>query len=77
MPSVGQPCKAGTLLVMILACCPVMTHYLDWECDQHASPFDCPDSLIEKDGDDYGLIIHDGGTATIAISYCPWCGQKL
>ncbi|WP_425489475.1 DUF6980 family protein [Nonomuraea typhae] len=23
------------------------------------------------------MIVHDGGTATIAISYCPWCGQKL
>ena len=27
--------------------------------------------------DEYGLIVHDGGTSVIAIKFCPWCGSKL
>ena len=27
--------------------------------------------------DEYGLIIHDGGSSYIDIKYCPWCGSKL
>ncbi|MEK4905978.1 hypothetical protein NSQ92_02330 [Niallia sp. FSL M8-0099] len=52
---------------------------------QHSSvifmkiPMTCPDKLIlfdEKDHD-YGLFIHDGGTSSIEIEFCPWCGSKL
>ncbi|MFB9422507.1 DUF6980 family protein [Nonomuraea rubra] len=25
----------------------------------------------------YGLPIHDGGSSSIAIRYCPWCGARL
>ncbi|WP_404900450.1 hypothetical protein PV791_04820 [Priestia filamentosa] len=25
----------------------------------------------------YGLIVHDGGSSTIEMSFCPWCGKKL
>lgn len=24
-----------------------------------------------------GLMIHDGGTASIRIHFCPWCGIRL
>ena len=27
--------------------------------------------------DEYGLIIHDGGTSHYVIHYCPWCGHRL
>ncbi|HZY17518.1 MAG TPA: hypothetical protein VFE82_03505 [Ramlibacter sp.] len=26
---------------------------------------------------EYGLIVHDGGSSAIAIAFCPWCGTKL
>ncbi|WP_445669265.1 DUF6980 family protein [Niallia sp. FSL M8-0099] len=56
-----------------------------WGIMQHSSvifmkiPMTCPDKLIlfdEKDHD-YGLFIHDGGTSSIEIEFCPWCGSKL
>lgn len=48
-------------------------------CDTHADRFACPDALISyvPQYDEYGLIIHDGGTSTRSISFCPWCGSKL
>ena len=27
--------------------------------------------------DEYGLIIHDGGSSALLIQFCPWCGTKL
>ncbi|MEG0856826.1 MAG: hypothetical protein RSG52_10165 [Terrisporobacter sp.] len=41
--------------------------------------FDCPDTLIyyNEKFDQFGIIIHDGGTSYICINFCPWCGQKL
>ena len=60
-------------------CCTQMDEALDFSCSQHASKYDCPDSLISYSEcfDEYGLIIHDGGSSVINISYCPWCGKKL
>ena len=26
---------------------------------------------------EYGLKILDGGTSSLALIFCPWCGQKL
>jgi len=26
---------------------------------------------------EYGLVVHDGGTSSVEISFCPWCGTKL
>ena len=60
-------------------CCQQMTAMLNVECDQHSSDFECPDRLItySERFDEYGLIVHDGGTSSILIFYCPWCGTKL
>ncbi|MDX8361787.1 DUF6980 family protein [Cytobacillus sp. IB215316] len=60
-------------------CCETMTHYVNFKCKQHPNIFDCPDSLIHytENLDEYGLIIHDGGTSVLTIYYCPWCGNKL
>jgi len=60
-------------------CCEMMTENLEMKCEQHDSPFTCPDSLVyfnEKSGK-YGIIIHDGAASYIVIRYCPWCGSKL
>ena len=59
-------------------CCDSMAAQLNWSCDQHASPSDCPDALVGRFADGrFGLFIHDGGTSRIEIAYCPWCGAAL
>ena len=60
-------------------CCEDMEYHVTFNCDIHENPFNCPDQLIyfDKDNKEYGLIIHDGGSSTIAIEFCPWCGNKL
>jgi hypothetical protein len=60
-------------------CCEMMTMNVDHSCQQHPDPFDCPDSLVSysRRFDEYGLIVHDGGSSTILIEYCPWCGTEL
>ena len=56
-----------------------MQRQLETSCDQHPSRFDCPDALVHHDPvfEEYGLIVHDGGSGTTAISFCPWCGAAL
>jgi hypothetical protein len=62
-------------------CCERMMYELSkiQMCDMHTDPFDCPDSLINywQKYNEYGIIIHDGGSSQIHIHYCPWCGSKL
>jgi len=60
-------------------CCTAMTSALEHDCSEHLSKFDCPDALLSYNErfDEYGIIIHDGGTAVSSIAYCPYCGQKL
>lgn len=60
-------------------CCAQMKDAVEFKCTIHADPYECPDNLImyvEK-FDEYGLIVHDGGTAKMEISFCPWCGSRL
>jgi uncharacterized protein DUF6980 len=60
-------------------CCTTMATQVGHRCAEHPNPFDCPDALIHYDPrfDEYGLIIHDGGTSFRVIQFCPWCGAKL
>lgn len=58
-------------------CCEQMQDDLQRRCSIHADRSDCPDALIGRANGGYGLMIHDGGSAMIAISYCPWCGVRL
>ncbi|MDC3416310.1 DUF6980 family protein [Aquibacillus salsiterrae] len=60
-------------------CCETMTRQVNYECDEHPNPYDCPEKLIHYDErfDEYGIIIHDGGESSVTIFYCPWCGSKL
>ena len=56
-----------------------MSDQLAHRCAEHLNPFDCPDALVfyEPRFDEYGLIIHDGGTSVRVIQFCPWCGAAL
>jgi hypothetical protein len=56
-----------------------MNETVEYICEAHKSPFDCPDNLIYYSSkfNEYGLIIHDGGSSFIVISFCPFCGTKL
>lgn len=56
-----------------------MTKQVEHVCEQHPDPFDCADNLVVYVAKfrEYGLIIHDGGSSKITISYCPWCGARL
>lgn len=60
-------------------CCEDMEYHVNFKCNLHDNSFDCPDKLIIYDlsSDDYGLIIHDGGSSSIRIDFCPWCASKL
>ncbi|MGY0552910.1 DUF6980 family protein [Vreelandella titanicae] len=60
-------------------CCSAMTKALEHHCAEHENRFECPDALISyyDKFDEYGLIIHDGGTAVSSIDYCPYCDKKL
>ena len=61
-------------------CCETMRDQVERTCPDHPDRSDCPDCLVEFRPDPaprYGLLIHDGGTSSLAIGWCPWCGSKL
>ncbi|MGW5361558.1 DUF6980 family protein [Actinopolymorpha pittospori] len=61
-------------------CCDAMDRQVNWHCDQHDDPYDCPDAFIDFEPrfQEYGLIVHDpGGHTYTCINFCPWCGQRL
>jgi len=56
-----------------------MQAQVQFACPTHTEREDCPDALISYSDKfrEYGLIVHDGGSSSIAIGFCPWCGTKL
>ncbi|WP_314220191.1 DUF6980 family protein [Streptomyces zaehneri] len=64
---------------MIDHCCAEMTRQAGLRCRVHPDVFACPDALVrfEPKFGEYGLIVHDGGTASLEIAFCPWCGARL
>ena len=59
-------------------CCESMKYHLEYKCDIHKNAFDCPDKIIHKSKkNEYCIIIHDGGSSYIKITFCPFCGNKL
>lgn len=60
-------------------CCDDMRDAVTSSCSDHPHRHDCPDALIQYTPkfDEYGLIIHDGGTSSVAIRHCPFCGRAL
>jgi hypothetical protein len=57
----------------------MMRSNVESTCEQHQDRFDCPDALIHfsPEPEMYGLIVHDGGSSMIMISFCPWCAATL
>jgi hypothetical protein len=64
---------------MIEYCCIIMKEQLEMKCPDHPDLSDCPDSLIykSKQKNYYGIRVHDGGSSSVAINFCPWCGSSL
>jgi hypothetical protein len=64
---------------MFKHCCEAMQAQVEFTCPDHPEQDDCPDALISYFAKrrEYGLRIHDGGSSSIAINFCPWCGAKL
>jgi hypothetical protein len=60
-------------------CCEAMARQVDWHCDRHEDPYDCPDAVVVFSARirAYGLIVHDGGRSSLEIRFCPWCGRRL
>lgn len=60
-------------------CCGAMSDAVKYRCPDHEHRSDCADCLIEHypSSGDYGILIHDGGTSYMRISFCPWCGTRL
>jgi hypothetical protein len=56
-----------------------MTRNLKQAGDVHPVPADCPDALVTyvETFDEHGIPVHDGGSPSVLIAYCPWCGAKL
>ena len=63
---------------MTAYCCQDMQYQVEYRCEQHPDPYDCPDNVIVKaDAGYFGLPVHDGGSSHIVIRFCPWCGTEL
>lgn len=60
-------------------CCKDLERAVQFNCETCADQFECPDSLVlyVPKFDEYGLIIHNGGTAFSVIRHCPWCGSEF
>lgn len=60
-------------------CCDEMIRAVSASCDAHRDRFDCPDALVSylAKFDEYGIIVHDGGSSSMSIQFCPWCGSRL
>ena len=60
-------------------CCERMQAEVEQRCPDHPGRHDCPDALISYVSKfrEYRLIVHDGGSSSVLIAYCPWCGAAL
>jgi hypothetical protein len=56
-----------------------MAHWAEYKCPDHSDPYECPDHItsFSKKSSSYGIIVHDGGSSSISIGFCPWCGAQL
>jgi hypothetical protein len=60
-------------------CCEAMSKALHHSCEQHADPWECPDTTLvyHEPYGEYGIPIRDGGMSYLIIEHCPWCGTRL
>lgn len=56
-----------------------MKRQFNMVCPLHEERWECSDKLVcySPKFDEYGLVVHDGGSSSVRIEYCPWCGTKL
>ncbi len=52
--------------------CELLKHYSSEDFENVDTPI-----IYIKKFDEYGIKIWDGGSSSLIISFCPWCGQKL
>ena len=57
--------------------CVHIAFYSTAVCDKHPDIWDCPDALVVKTSDGWGMPIRNGGSSWAKIGFCPWCGVKL
>jgi len=56
---------------------------MQWACDIHDDPMDCPDALVvyRPKSREYGIPVRDGlnasASSAVQIRFCPWCGAEL
>ncbi len=64
---------------MAAHCCEDMRRQVESACDRHPDRHDCPDALVGYSPKfrEYGLLVHDGGSSSVLIRSCPWCGVRL
>ena len=55
-----------------------MRAQLTHQCDQHPDPDNCPDVVVTYHPrfDEYGMPIRDGGSSSMGMRFCPWCGTE-
>ena len=60
-------------------CCERMGLSVTYECEECEDVWECGDALIYYSYifDEYGLIVHDGGSSYVLLRHCPWCGARL
>jgi hypothetical protein len=60
-------------------CCDEMKRQAESRCELHPDRTDCPDALISYNPRSRlnGISVHDGGSSSVAINHCPWCGADL
>ena len=60
-------------------CCERMRVEVERACDEQHTAGECSELLVryQEKYDDYGLVVHDGGSSVVRIAFCPWCGTKL
>ena len=57
--------------------CVHLAYYSYHQCEQHEDAYSCPDTMLVRDGkNNFSLPVRDGGSSSITISHCPWCGLK-
>ncbi len=60
-------------------CCARMQVELGRGGESEAARFRSADALLTyfEKFDEYGIIVHDGGSSFVLIQFCPWCGTQL
>lgn len=60
-------------------CCVYLDHATRFNCDMHASPFECPDNefVYNEVFDEYGAISRNPENHYTLLRFCPFCGTPM